>query len=420
VVGKATAVADLRGRVTGVLGFPYQARLSPSPDTIHGEQGSDTRMDSERLDVGVYYFPGYHSDPRTSAWHGKDWTEWRLAEAARPRFPGHEQPKVPLWGYEDESDPAVMERKATTAADHGVTHFIFDWYWYEGRPFLNGALDRGFLSPQATHPLRFSLMWANHDWRNIHPARLDGSNPVLLTGATDRRAFADLCDHVVNRYFRSPRYLLIAGRPYFSIYDIPCFVKGMGGAAEARRAIDDLRDAARRVGLPGVHVNLVHSRGGVIAGSMDMKSLVNAVGELTADSVTSYVWVHHFGDFTFPATEYGRVHEHAVAYWQEMSDACPVPYYPNVTMGWDSTPRTILTDAFEDRGYPYMSTFRNNTPEAFGRAITDARHHLQAQGLAPALLTINAWNEWTEGSYLEPDSVSRYGYLEALKRAVAG
>lgn len=34
----------------------------------------------------------------------------------------------------------------------------------------------------------------------------------------------------------------------------------------------------------------------------------------------------------------------------------------------------------------------------------------------PKLITVNSWNEWTEGSYLEPDTVNGFGYLEAVRR----
>ncbi len=87
-------------------------------------------------DVSVFYFPNFHADPRNDAAHGKGWTEWELVHRAEPKFPGHAQPKIPLWGYEDEADPAVMARKISVAADHGLRQFIFDWYWCEDGPFL--------------------------------------------------------------------------------------------------------------------------------------------------------------------------------------------------------------------------------------------------------------------------------------------
>ena len=63
--------------------------------------------------IYAYYFPNWHPDKRNDEWHGKGWTEWEVVKCARPRFEGHYQPLKPLWGYEDESDPAVMEKKST-------------------------------------------------------------------------------------------------------------------------------------------------------------------------------------------------------------------------------------------------------------------------------------------------------------------
>ena len=76
--------------------------------------------------VGAYYFPNYHVDPRNEAVHGKGWTEWELVKRAEPRFAGHTQPKIPLWGCEDKARPDVMVRKIDVAATHGLHHWIFE------------------------------------------------------------------------------------------------------------------------------------------------------------------------------------------------------------------------------------------------------------------------------------------------------
>src|SRR5690349_6000553 len=92
--------------------------------------------------AAAYYFPNYHlGDPRNEKWHGTGWTEWELVRRAEPRFAGHRQPRVPAWGYQDESQPAVMARKIEAAADAGLTAFIFDWYWYEDGPYLERGLE---------------------------------------------------------------------------------------------------------------------------------------------------------------------------------------------------------------------------------------------------------------------------------------
>ena len=117
--------------------------------------------------VAAYYFPNYHADPRNEEAHGPGWTEWDLLRHAKPRFRGHRQPRIPAWGYEDEADPRVFARKIDAAADHGIDVFLFDWYWHGNRPYLERALNEGYLAARNRDRLRFALMWANHDWGDI-------------------------------------------------------------------------------------------------------------------------------------------------------------------------------------------------------------------------------------------------------------
>jgi hypothetical protein len=86
-----------------------------------------------------------------------------------------------------------------------------------------------------------------------------------------------------------------------------------------------------------------------------------------------------------------------------------------VTMGWDASPRTVQSDAYENRGYPFMYTIANNTPENFKNALEATKARLDESSVPAPFLTINAWNEWTEGSYLEPDQKHGMKYLEAIR-----
>ena len=84
-------------------------------------------------------------------------------------------------------------------------------------------------------------------------------------------------------------------------------------------------------------------------------------------------------------------------------------------MGWDSSPRANQSDPFVNRGYPFMATMSDNTPEKFKAALATAKQRLLQRPADQRILTINCWNEWTEGSYLEPDKVNGMSYLEAVK-----
>ncbi|NBD24542.1 glycoside hydrolase family 99-like domain-containing protein [Paenibacillus glycinis] len=351
-------------------------------------------------EVAVYYFPQWHPDAKNEAIRGEGWTEWPTLRAAKPLFPGHAQPKVPLWGELDESDPAVSEKQIEAAADHGVTSFIYDWYWDMGGgegSFLHRALEDGFLQAGNRDRLRFGIMWANH-------------NEVA------RERFDAMTDYLIIRYFKEPNFLKLDGKLYFSIYECHTLIKGLGGIEETRDALASFRAKTREAGCGELHVNLVewglNDRHREIIGP-DASALVRALG---IDSVTSYVWIHHAEPDAFPDAPYEDCAHAAAGMWPAFRDAYPVPYYPNATMGWDPGPRCEQDKPHVRGEYPYTPILTGNTPEAFEAMLVELKDYLDREsGLNNRMFTIYAWNEWTEGGYLEPDTVHGMKYLEAIR-----
>lgn len=371
------------------------------------------------ITVATYYFGNYHpGDPRNERIKGKGWSEWELVKAARPRFPGHHQPNVPLWGYTDESNPEVMEQKIAAAAANGIDVFIFDWYYYNDGPFLEGTIDKGFLKAANNDRIKFAVMWANHDWQDIQPYRKGTPKKILFPGTVTPETFDRICRHLIGDYFVRPNYWRIDGRPYFSVYNLGNLLADFGGVGATRAALDRFRAEAVAAGFPGLHLNAVITWNTIVKPDGAAVDPVDLVRELGFDSVTDYVWIHHVPLDSMP-TPYDRVRDRYLEYWTQAEKAFPVPYFPNVTMGWDPSPRADQRDALDNSGYPFTNVIVGNTPERFQVALQEVKTRLLASGVKPRILIINAWNEWTEGSYLEPDRRNGMGYLHAV-RAVFG
>ena len=128
------------------------------------------------------------------------------------------------------------------------------------------------------------------------------------------------------------------------------------------------------------------------------KDIVRMLG---FDSVTHYQFVH----FTDCDRDYLEILPDVQKEWDRLRTEYGVPYYPHVTVGWDNNPRHhFLT----------LPIMKNNTPEHFKKGLLMAKDYADRYNDVP-LVTINSWNEWTEMSYLEPDDVYGYGYLEAVR-----
>ncbi len=386
-------------------------------------------MKKEKPLICAYYFPNWHPTPQNDKWHGKGWTEWEVVKYARPRFTGHKQPKVPLWGYEDESNPAVMQRKIQTASDYGIDGFVFDWYWYEDGPYRNQCLEKGFLQSPNCRDLQFSVMWCNHDAKQVHPGSRMFRGPCLCPGDVSPDTFFKATDHCIKHYFSHPNYMRINGGLYFSIYQLLNMVENLGGLEAACGYFTDFRKRVKDAGLGELHLNAVGMEVRSDIAMLDdkntpdhlpsnMKSrdeINNILVKLGIDSRSGHGWNKRKHADTFPSFDYLKFAMKNIAEYELFSSSLELPFNPAVCMGWDVSPRAVPSEVYENVGFPFMVILSDNTPECFKTALRKAKDFIQSDKFTGNMLLINSWNEWTEGTYIEPDTEYGYAYLEAVK-----
>lgn len=356
--------------------------------------------------VAAYIWPSCHDDAmgREYLWPDGE-GEWEVIKKGNPRFEGHYQPRRPLWGYEHDNDPMVVEKWINTALEHGVNTFVYDWYWFDGKPFLESALNDGFLKAPSNEKMNFYIMWANHDVKknywNYH--RYGEDNSQLWTGRVDRANFEIIVDRVINQYFVRPNYLKINGCPIFAIFSIRLFIEGLGGEEQAREAIAYLRQRVREAGFPDVHLQAM-TGGPSDPSAQSLEKYVNRVSKLDFNSFAFY----NMGGFD---VDYKTHCANAKAIRDNIDASLEIPVFPCVSVGWDDTPR------FPHKGENDVTRF-NGTPENFAAALRIAKRYADEHPEQFPLIHINAWNEWVEGSYLLPDEVNGFGYLEAVKSVI--
>ncbi len=314
-----------------------------------------------------------------------------------------------------------MEQKIDAAADHGIDAFIFDWYYYDDGLFLERGIEQGFFGAKNNRRLKFGLMWANHDWINIHPADsatlLSEEGPELLyPGTITPETWERMTDYIIETYFKHPSYWLLDGSPYFSVYDLSKLVRSFGSLQSTANAIEQFHHKVTDAGFKGLHMNAVVWGRTILPSEeiIEVEDMNGFLKDLGFTSATSYVWIHHVR-LDFPTHPYTEVQDKYFDYADKFAGSIDLPYYPNVTMGWDSSPRANQDDRFANHGYPFMGTISKNTPENFKKALIQVRDYLDQQPTAQNIFNINCWNEWTEGSYLEPDTISGMAYLQAIK-----
>lgn len=371
---------------------------------------AETSVSDKRIDVATIYFPGFHRDMHYDAWFGEGWNEWKLLAEAPTRFPGQRLFK-PEWGPFDEADPKWMERQIALAADHGINVFIFDWYWYSGVKILYRPLEEGFLKAGNRDRLRYALMWANHSWHNYFPVPLDRPMHQLIPIRHSPEDFKRVMDECIKLHFRQPNYWRVGGGPYFSVFDSDTFVRQLGGPEKTREIINQARKDIEAAGLGRLH----------LASFSSNPKLIPMLRDAGFDSTTCYnIATSSKAKLPeHPLDDYVDVMEQHEIKWKNM-DTGVLPYSPTVTVGWDPSPRWVKETPWPPpgKGYPYGALVINNTPERFGELVRKALKQAESANLRPPAITVNAWNEWTEGGVLLPDVKYKTQFLEELKKAL--
>jgi hypothetical protein len=363
---------------------------------------------SKKYDIAAFLYPAYaNDDPRLRPFWPSGIGEWETVMNVQERFPGHYWNRRPVWGTINEADPAIMSMEINEATRHGVNVFIFDWYWYDGRPFMETTLNNGFLKAENRDKMKFYLMWANHEVVNVWDTRLNKvhEDNVIWTGKVDRDEFEKICKRNIEKYFKLPQYYKINGKPVFMIYDVPQLIQGLGGLEKTIDALKWFKSETQKAGFPGLELQLTmwsqNTNYSGVDGSKGKAPENDFVKKLGFTSATHYQFVH----FTDVNKDYTDILEQVKREWARIDKTFELTYYPHISVGWDNSPRTEKS-----------ATMKNNTPENFAKGLQMAKDYVDAHPRQAPLITINSWNEWTETSYLQPDNVYGYGYLEAVKR----
>lgn len=369
----------------------------------------------------AYYWPGFHPNADLSLNLGKTWCEWDLVKSAKPFFPCHYQPRVPLWGYEDETDYAVMRRKLRTAKEYNVDSVLFCNCWYLGKsvyskPFeiaLEIASEEGYSQP--------SMLWANNNRYHAYPENASEVPRVHLVQDYSWPSCKRMINYWVANYFSHRAYFKLPdGKLFFSIYSPQSAINATNSLTPLINIIEYLRDSLRKKRLPEVHLHACETRF-----IQDLAML-----KVGFDSCSDYLSLGYsenirgkephlslpslYGSL-FVNMELSERQQNIKDTYRTLSRSSFIDYFPVVTVGHDCSPRV---DRFSQvrRGHystrPILQAFH---PEEFRQHCRLAKEFVNEQGYKHALVFLNAWNEWTEGAYLEPDTKFQYGFLDVIR-----
>lgn len=351
---------------------------------------------SPRVRAVAFYLPQFHPIPENDEWWGKGFTEWTNVAPARPLFEGHDQPRIPSeLGYYDLRTPGVIEAQIELARAHGLSGFCFHHYWFGGQRLLDRPLER-FL--QIDHDFGFCICWANEPWSR----RWDGSeNEVLMPQPHSLESDIAFINDAIP-ILKDRRYIRVDGKPILVIYRVGLF-------KDPKLVFGRWRQICEDNGLPGLHICMAETFGAHNPWHYGCDSAV----EFPPHNASST----HLNQEPDALSDLhpkfnGKVYDYRqVVANQLLAPEPEYPIHPTVMLAWDNTSRRELN----------AHIFHHFSPASFETWLEHACQRVESRsGMNERLVFINAWNEWGEGTYLEPDRRYGRGHLESVRRIVTG
>ena len=327
---------------------------------------------------------------------GKGFTDWTNTTKCKPAFIGHRIPRLPCeLGFYDTRIKAVMERQIQLARGHGIYGFCFHHYWFSGKPVMRVPYDMMLANPDLDIP--FCLHWANEAWTSRWDGVHEKGGVLLAQTHTPGDDIAFLKN--IEPALRDKRYIKIDGRPVLVIYRPLLFPDIKSTVTRWNKYLDSC-------GLPHLYLANMQTR---FEKLFDPRAI-------NFDAAIEYP--PHHSIMSPCVTKKHEFHEASECvirdYIDMVNNAIARPsveydWFRGVMVGWDNTPRRKES-----------TVFVNSTPDQYGRWL---RKMIEITKNKPnpekRLVFINAWNEWAESAYLEPDFDMGYAFLNETARAVS-
>jgi len=353
------------------------------------------------------YLPQYHEIEENNKWWGKGYTEWTAVKAAKPIFKGHVQPKIPLNNnYYDLTDESAdtWRWQADLANTYGIYGFCVYHYWFKGKQLLHKPLE--ILLKHTEIEINFCICWANETWTKTWYGL---EEEVLMKQEYGTKADWKIHFNYLLQFFNDKRYIKINNKPMLNIYRSSDIEK-------LKEMLDCWNQLATENGFDGVYIVVANNQGSIEERTDLVDAYYNFEPGYALRHKMNPLQVFKYKLSVLIRQEINRVFKHKIL--ERIINARQInkmmlkkentskPVFRGAFPMWDNTPR---------RSYKGL-LYKNTTSEDFYKALINIKQSITSNELN--FVYINAWNEWGEGAYLEPDEENGYKYLEAVKAAL--